>query len=249
MHDAGLHGLQFVSEAKPSMMSVHDLGERAAAYLDTLGDDIVAREQCIDVLRNRMFRETILCRSSHNLKRDLKASVCTSLYFVSDFRKSGEEGDEVIFVEALTDRVVRTPKDEHSELLRMVGEGGYAGVSFRQLVDGTSAAFGRRFDERAVMHGLIRLWNWGFLDVTLERAPIQSQPRGVARASRLARYQAAAGDRFVTALQHRSCELSPAERAIILASDGARQFKDIVGSSPESEEALRRLLSLGFFYE
>jgi SAM-dependent methyltransferase len=249
MHTAELHGLQFLSEAQPAMMSADDLGEKVVSYIDSLGSDIVLREQCIDVFRNRMFRETILCGSSHQLKRDLKASVFTSLHFVSDLRRSGEEGSEAIYREVLTGRVVRTPIDEHAALLSMIGDEGYSGISFEALRGKFLEAFPGRYDERAVMHGLVRLWRWGLMDVALERAPIRSEVGDAARVSRLARYQASAGERCVTALQHRSCELQPLERDIIRASDGARKFKDIVGSNPDNEAALRRLLSLGFFYE
>jgi hypothetical protein len=168
---------------------------------------------------------------------------------VSDFRKGAEEGNEVVFTEELTKRVVRTPKDEHSVLLGMIGEIGYAGISFADLVGRFSAAFPGRYDERAVMHGLVRLWRWGLLDVSLERAPIRNEASGNARVSRLARYQASVGERSVTSLQHRSCELSTVEREIIIASDGTRDFKDIANASSANEDALRRLLSLGFFYE
>jgi hypothetical protein len=249
MHAAEMHGLQFLSEANPAMMSVDDLGEKVVSYVESLGTDIVSREQTIDIFRNRMFRESILCRSSHELKRDLKVSVFTALHFVSDFRKSGEERDEVVFTEALTRRVVRTPQDEHSTLLTMIGEIGYAGVSFADLVGRFSAAFPGRYDERAVMHGLVRLWRWGLIDVALERAPIRNEASGAARVSRLARYQASVGEGSVTSLQHRSCVLSAVEREVLVASDGSRDFRDIANTSSANEEAVRRLLSLGFFYE
>ena len=249
MHAAEMHGLQFLSEANPATMSVDDLGEQVVSYIDSLGSDIVTREQCIDVFRNRMFRETILCKSSHELKRDLKASVFTTLHFVSDFRKSGEEGSEVVFAEALTKRIVRTPKDEHATLLAIIGEVGYAGISFANLVARFSTAAPGRYDERAVMHGLVRLWRWGLLDVALERAPIRTERGGTARVSQLARYQASLRERSVTSLQHRSCELSDVERDIVKTCDGSRDFRDIANVSPVNEEAVRRLLSLGFFYE
>lgn len=249
MHAAELHGLQFLSEANPAMMSVDDLGEKIASYIDSIGADIVTREQTIDVLRNRMFRETILCRSSHELKRDLKASVFTTLHFVSDFRESGEEGGEALFEEVLTGRVIRTPKDEHSTLLRMIGDVGYAGISFADLAARFLALSPGKYDERAVMHGIVRLWRWGLLDVTLDRAPVRSEARGRARASRLARYQASVGERGVISLQHRSCELSDVEREVLTACDGSRDWKDIAAASSSGEAALRRLLSLGFLYE
>jgi hypothetical protein len=131
----------------------------------------------------------------------------------------------------------------------MIGEIGYAGISFADLVGRFSAAFPGRYDERAVMHGLVRLWRWGLVDVTLERAPIRNEASGTARVSRLARYQASVGEQCVTSLQHRSCELSAVEREVVSVSDGSRQFRDITSASSASDEAVRRLLSLGFFYE
>jgi SAM-dependent methyltransferase/methyltransferase-like protein len=248
MRDAELHGLQFVSEAKPSMMSVDEMGEKVASYLDGLGEDIIAREQCIDVLRNRMFRETIVCKGSIPLKRDLKASVFTSLYFVSDLRKIEDEERESVYRDVITERIVRTPNDEHSALLQMIGEAGYAGSSFAELKDRFTATTAGRYDERAVMHGLVRLWRWGLIDVALERAPIRTQLRGEARVSRLARYQASTGERFVTSLQHRSFELTAAEREMVVACDGTRRLEDVLGGSTDRETALGRLLALGFLY-
>jgi SAM-dependent methyltransferase len=249
MHSVEMHGLQFLSEANPAMMSVDDLGERVVTYIDSLGSDIVAREQCIDVFRNRMFRETLLCGSSHELKRDLKASVFASLHFVSDLRESGDEANESVFRNVDTDRVVRTPKDEHAVLLSMIGDVGYAGIAFPDLLRKFSAAFPGRYDERATMHGLVRLWRWGLIDVALERAPIRCEVGDSARTSRLARYQASVAEGSVTALQHRSFVLQSIERDIVIASDGTRHFKDIAAGKPENEEALERLISLGFFYE
>ncbi|MEN9845833.1 MAG: hypothetical protein RIS36_980 [Pseudomonadota bacterium] len=249
MHAAELHGLQFLSEAHPAMMSIDDLGQKVVSYIESLGSDIVTREQCIDIFRNRMFRESVLCRSSHELKRDLKASVFSKLHFVSDYRKSGEEGDEKLFTEVLTRSMVRTPKDEHAVLLDMIGEVGYAGISFADLLSRFSATFPGRNDEREVMHGLVRLWRWGLVDIALERAPICNEARGTARVSRLARYQASVGERCLTSLQHRSCDLSALEREVVNAADGSRDFRDITGASSDKEQAVRRLVSLGFFYE
>ncbi len=249
MRDAELHGLQFVSEAKPSMMSVDEMGEKVSSYLDGLGGDLLAREQCIDVLRNRMFRETILCKGSIPLKRDLKASVFTSLYFVSDLRKIGDEEREAVYRDVITERIVRTPNDEHSALLQMISEAGYAGSSFAELKEGFTATTAGRYDERAVMHGLVRLWRWGLIDIALERAPIRAHLRGEARVSRLARYQASTPERFVTSLQHRSFELTSAEREMVVACDGTRRLDEILGDSTDRETALGRLLALGFFYD
>ena len=255
MRLAELHGLQFVSEAKPSLMSTDDLGSDVREYLSKLEGDIITQEQCLDVIRNRMFRETILCKGHHVLKRDLKASVFKSIHFVTDYRFVKESGRESVFREVVEGREVSTPKDEHSALLKLIGEAGYGGVAFSTLAARGAQVSPHLRDERALMHAIVRLWRAGFVDVTLHRAPISNNPRGVGKVSRLARQQAIRGEGPIVALQHRSCALSPIERKLITLCDGERDLDDIVSASEvsdsekEARSALSRLIELGFFAE
>lgn len=255
MREVELHGLQFVAESKASMMSADDLGSEIQDYISRLGEDIVTREQCLDVIRNRMFRESILCRGHHSLKRDLKASVFRSLHFVSDYRFVRETSKGVEFREVTEGHIVTTPRDEHSEALRLIGSVGYGGLSFSVLCDELRQGANLDLDERMVMHLIVRLWRSGFVDVALKRSPIATKVGGVARVSEVARYQAAHEDGPVIALQHRSCSLSALERRIIAMSDGQRSFEDIlsvVGASDQSRtasDAVSRLVELGFFRE
>jgi SAM-dependent methyltransferase len=60
---AGAHGLRFLAEAEFTEMQVGALPEGLRARLDAL-DDVVEREQLLDFLKQRMFRQTLLCRAS-----------------------------------------------------------------------------------------------------------------------------------------------------------------------------------------
>ena len=255
MRQAELHGLQFLSEAKPSLMSTDDLGSDVREYLGRIEGDIITQEQCLDVIRNRMFRETILCKGQHVLKRDLKASVFKAIHFVSDYRFVKESGPASVFREVIDGREVVTPKDEHSALLQLIGDSGYGGVSFATLCARAASLSPDLCDERALMHAIVRVWRAGFVDLTLHRGPISNTSCGIARVSQLARQQALRGEDAIVALQHRSCLLSPIERKILTLCDGQRDFEDVVcaiektDSTKETRVAINRLVELGFFLQ
>jgi SAM-dependent methyltransferase len=252
MRTAELHGLQFVSEAKPSLMSTDDLSPKVIEYLARLGGDIVVQEQCLDMIRNRMFRETILCKSDRVLKRDLKASVFKSIHFVSDYREVRTERNQAMFREVGGDRSVSTPNDEHALILKVIGSSGFAGIAFSEICERAKNVCEGPLDERGVMHMLVRLWRSGFIDVALEKAEINHTTAGVARISRLARHQAQREDGMVTALQHRSFAVSREERIVLRACTGDRDFIQLRTDAHREagcdiEGALERLLELGFF--
>ena len=252
MREVELHGLQFVSEAKPALMSTDDLGPQVSEYLSRLGGNIVVQEQCLDMIRNRMFRETILCKGSHVLKRDLKASIFKSIHFVTDYREVASKSSEVAFREVGGDKTVTTPNDEHAAILTIVGAAGYAGMAFSEVLRRAGSALGHEPDERTLMHILVRLWRSGFVDVALEEMPIANSLEGPARITRLAHYQAQCEQSLVTALQHRSFALSGAERVLLQACSRSETFTQALTEARHEaaesvDAALQRLLELGFF--
>lgn len=255
MREAELHGLQFVSEAKVALMSIDDLGGDVREYLSQLGNDIIAQEQSLDMIRNRVFRETLLCKGHHALKRDLKASVFKSIHFVSDYRFVRETTGGMEFREVSEGQIVTTPRDEHAQALRLIGAVGYSGISFSALSELLNKDGAIALDERALMHVIVRLWRAGFLDVALSRSPIAETCDGVARISQVAQDQVAKERSSVIALQHRSCKVSVFEREILKMCDGNKSFQDIRSSlerqarGKESAEAIERLRELGFFAE
>ncbi len=60
--DAARHDLQFLSEASFHEMQAQVFPPKVAETLEALGPDRIAREQYLDFLKNRRFRQTLLCR-------------------------------------------------------------------------------------------------------------------------------------------------------------------------------------------
>ena len=66
---AGRHGLKFLAEAEFSEMQVGGLPEEIQRQLLAI-DDLVRRQQLMDFLRQRMFRQTLLCHAGVQAARE-----------------------------------------------------------------------------------------------------------------------------------------------------------------------------------
>ena len=69
MHRAQQHGLQYLGEADYSTMSASNFPPDVETTLRKLGADVIQTEQYMDLVRNRLFRQTLLCRADITLER------------------------------------------------------------------------------------------------------------------------------------------------------------------------------------
>jgi methyltransferase-like protein/SAM-dependent methyltransferase len=65
------HGLQYLAEAEFSTMLTKGFPEEVAETLRRVSQHIIHTEQYMDFVRNRLFRQTLLCHKTSTLKRDL----------------------------------------------------------------------------------------------------------------------------------------------------------------------------------
>lgn len=65
------HGLQYLGEAEFSTMLTRGFPEEVAETLRRISQHIIQTEQYMDFVRNRLFRQTLLCHKGFTLKRDL----------------------------------------------------------------------------------------------------------------------------------------------------------------------------------
>jgi len=71
---AGDHGLQYLCDADLKYMFGGEFNEGTRAWLESL-EDIVEREQYMDLLRGRNFRATLLCRTGHELAGEIDTAI------------------------------------------------------------------------------------------------------------------------------------------------------------------------------
>ncbi len=92
---ASQHGLQFLSEADRFEWSiVSGVSDEAVRQLDQLGEeDVLAREQYLDFLKGRSFRQTLLCHHEVDLSRRNDAQRLRTLLVKSQVQPSSSAPD------------------------------------------------------------------------------------------------------------------------------------------------------------
>jgi SAM-dependent methyltransferase len=87
------HGLQYLSEVNFATVFTSGFPDEVAETLDQISDDLIRNEQYMDFVRNRMFRQTLLCRKGISLERGLGGEDVRSLLVASAARSDTEQVD------------------------------------------------------------------------------------------------------------------------------------------------------------
>lgn len=91
---AAQHGLQYLSEATFSDMQDYQFPPSVRELLAQFDDDhIVHREQYLDFLKGRSFRQTLLCRDDLKVQRAIKAEQVKAFYFSSEIETMSAQPD------------------------------------------------------------------------------------------------------------------------------------------------------------
>jgi methyltransferase-like protein/2-polyprenyl-3-methyl-5-hydroxy-6-metoxy-1,4-benzoquinol methylase len=93
MERCSRHGLQYLAEADFSTMLTSGFPTEVADTLRRISHHIVRTEQYMDFLRNRLFRQTLLCHEGLPLKRELDAEDVKPFLFASAVTPAAESVD------------------------------------------------------------------------------------------------------------------------------------------------------------
>jgi methyltransferase-like protein len=214
---AARHGLQYLGEA--DFFEMFD----PRGSLAFLGDDFLEREQYLDFLRLRMFRQTLLCHDGIALDRRIGPQSMERFLFSAPFKEveGGQiEGLHAVRISALDDIVRR--------VTAAMGEVYPLPLSFDELEPYAG-------DRTALAEILFALFTGGFAEIHVYDFPCEETVTERPRASRLARYQASRG-RYVASACHHVVELDEMGRALMPLLDGTRtvgEIADVMGARPE----------------
>jgi SAM-dependent methyltransferase len=240
--DARRHQLQYLGEADFSEMQAETYPEAVVDALERFaGTDVVAKEQYLDFVKGRRFRQTLLCRDEVVLDRSLGPERITKLYVASPARPVSASPD-------LRERAVelfRGPRGAALETdcaaakiaLCRLREIWPQAIHFPELLRGGDAARLAEILFQGYRVGLLELHTLApqFAAVAGER-PV---------ASPLARLQAQHSP-VVTTLRHTLVEVDDAvDRCVLLLLDGTRdretlieRVRDVSGDDPVTAESL-----------
>lgn len=251
---ADRHGLQFLAEADFSAMAFTAFAPEVGDALERISDGLVKTEQLTDILRNRRFRQSLLCRKEIVLDRNLTpqriagfeiASAATPLSKQVDVRSSLPEAFRTPGGVTLTSSAPLV-KAAFVHLAKIWPQS----ASFDELV-GTAGGADAQTLAAQILEGYAR----NLVVLRSRKAPFVTAASGRPIASALARHQAKNGEPVTNQL-HESGLVDDFDRHMLQFLDGGNDRGAIVdglvklvengslkSSSPDGA-ALRKNLAL-----
>jgi SAM-dependent methyltransferase len=237
---AGAHELRFLAEAHLADSQLHDLPPDVADELAALPGDAVVREQYIDFVVNRLFRQTLLCRAERDVRRELRPSALHGLWVAAaaytDAGAAELEDDSTVAFTLGGGIGVETGDPALKRVLGRLGRAWPQAIRFADLAGA---------DRPRLADALLRAHAERIVDLHVHPPPARragTHPQAPA----LARRQVAGGASTVTNLRHTSIQLEDdAGRALLARLDGTRDRAALAtGIDGPLDAALERLAQL-----
>lgn len=236
------HRLQFLSEADFPEMHASNFEPRIAEMLLELGEDIIAREQYMDFLRGRRFRQTLLCPDALQIVRQIPMQRITTLLAASSAKPStplfepetstpvqflGPHGTSITAGHPLVKAALYCMEENWPLPLpfEKIRELALAHLSNSGI---GAAKFDSPEDRAALAKTIFLCYGSGLLELHTWAPQMAVKPGDRPQASPLARVQAGRTDR-VTTLIHTSVEVTGAlEKKMLQLLDGTRDRSSIL---------------------
>ena len=215
---AARHGLQYLAEADFFEMQTGVVPDAVSDALREV-DDVVRREQYLDFLKGRMFRQTLLCGAEARVDRRPRPAVIERLAVSSPVRASGEpDADGRVTFEGPADSTLTTDHPLVAGALERIGEQWPAAVQVGDLLAGET----QERDRSAVCDALLRAYGANLVQLHVRAPSLSVCPGERPEASALARYQAREGP-LVTNLRHATVRIEDdLGRRLVELLDGRR---------------------------
>jgi len=218
---AARHGLQYLSESVlPPPPDPVNNSELAPILASLAGDDFIAREQLLDFLRNRMYRETLLCHVDREVRRDYLPEQFQRLSYSSQVSSSpGAKPGAKIFT--LPGGIkMETSHPAVIALMEQLEAAWPRALSFAEVEPGLSASGFVLDHEGAAL--LMRLAVAKMIELHAWKAPVAPSISNHPIASACARDEARTRT-HVTTLLHTTARLDdPLVRSFLQRLDGTR---------------------------
>lgn len=239
---AAKHGLQYLSEPSIFEMLAGNFPEKVHQTLGQLNKQIVAQEQYMDFLRNRSFRQTLLCRSNVSLRRGLSPAGLKEFAFRSSLTKATSAvelvpGVSVGFATASGAQISSTDAFVKAMLLALTETKSVAAVSYTDLLErartrsrpflGELASNQDQVEEATLQTNLLNLLAKGLIEIHAEPVMVRTDVPDRPKVGAVARQQAL-NARLITNRIHQSAPADLVARYIIAACDGTRNREELL---------------------
>ena len=247
---AARHHLQFLAEADFTEMQLPGITDQAASVLGKIEQlNRTAREQYLDFIIGRAFRQTLLCRQDRKFDREPKPERVCSLFAAADVKLVNSAADPA--GPGMEDfqrgkAVIATDQPVLKSALVFLGRVWPRRVPFSELLN-TARARARRdessgqstldSDRRDLAEFLLRCYAIGFVDLHSYASTFVTEISERPIASPLARYQIRKGP-GVSSLRHLPLKIDDAlGRDLLQLLDGARDHAALLKELGEAVKA------------
>jgi methyltransferase-like protein/2-polyprenyl-3-methyl-5-hydroxy-6-metoxy-1,4-benzoquinol methylase len=237
------HGLEYLAEADFFDMQHDTFSTDVSDTLQRIGeDDIVAREQYLDFLTGRRFRQTLLCHEDAAIDRKLSAERIMNLFVASPARPVSEEPViDSTAVEMFQGNKAATMSTNHpltKAAMLQLGKIWPWSLHFDDLIGASRAQLSPnlarhngdigRDDALRLGEFLLKAYAANLIELHAQPPRFVLEPGKRPTASRLARLQLES-DTTVTTLRHTSVQvLDPVGRHLLMLLDGSRDRKGLL---------------------
>jgi SAM-dependent methyltransferase len=211
-------GLQYLAEADFFEMQMGVLPEPVSNELLKV-DDVIRREQYLDFIKGRMFRQTLLCRAELELDRSPEPLIVERLAVSSPAQPAGPpDGEGRVTFEGPTGSTLTTDHPLVRRALERVGRSWPAAIWVRELIPENAS----EADRLAACGAVLRCYAANLAQLHATPPPLTTTVSERPEASPLARHQARSGQ-LVTNLRHTSVRLEDdLGRRLVVLLDGTR---------------------------
>ena len=237
------HGLQFLHEASYNDgQPPPEMSEEAAALLAQT-NGFAEREQYMDFLKLRRFRQSLIVHQEVTIDRSQPHQAMNQFHYAANLERRAVDGGAVEFTNRVTKAAVGTSDPLTIYAMDAIGRAWPATVPFDQLADPAFAEPLKRSLERYFAAGIVEVLGSPRLAITKlsERPEIWEY----------ARFQAATGA-FLTSLTMNDIRIDdPNIKRLVLAADGTRTVDELgalFGDRASVEQALLSAAQFGFLF-
>ncbi|MCO8120432.1 class I SAM-dependent methyltransferase [Stieleria sp. TO1_6] len=239
--------LRFLCEAHFSSMFPHEYSEAIRQTLSKIAPNIVQMEQYLDFLRNRKFRQTLLCHTNVSLSRAIDAQRLSNLWVASpislrqptDNDADNADADQGCVFEHPTGRSIGVQSPHQQAMLQFLADRWPADTTVDELMQVTwdNTPADQRTD-RSQCHlqlceTLLELFSSNLVFLSTCPAACVSTISDRPWASELTRYQAANGS-HLTSQRHDNVRLDEFTLAVVRHCDGQTTIEQIADQLRES---------------
>ncbi len=233
MADAGRHGLQYLSEANIQDIQIGGFAPQVASALRALGNQsIIAKEQYLDFLKGKQFRQTLVCHQSKTLNRDPQPELMQSFFATSSARPARAKPDlRSNAVEAFTGKngaAMQTGYPLAKAAIFALCEAYPQALGFSELLKKSLQLLGFFAHQQAQYADalgkiLLQTYEAGLIDLQSYQPRLTVTANDYPVASPLARLQIASGNPSVTNLRHESIKVEDGmSKQLLSLLDGTR---------------------------